>query len=58
MFQFEWTALEADTKMILSWRVCGRDAETANLFIIIWIVGVIEAREEPHKKRGSYKKRQ
>jgi IS1 family transposase len=28
-----WTALEADTKMILSWMVGGRDAETANIFM-------------------------
>jgi IS1 family transposase len=28
-----WTALEADTKLILSWMVGGRDAETANIFM-------------------------
>jgi IS1 family transposase len=28
-----WTALDADSKMILSWLVGGRDAEAANLFI-------------------------
>jgi len=28
-----WTALEADTKLIISWMVGGRDADTASLFI-------------------------
>jgi IS1 family transposase len=28
-----WTALDADSKLIVSWMIGGRDAETANLFI-------------------------
>jgi hypothetical protein len=28
-----WTALEFDTKLILSWMVGGRDADTGNIFI-------------------------
>jgi IS1 family transposase len=28
-----WTALDADSKLIISWMVGGRDAETANLFM-------------------------
>lgn len=28
-----WTALDSDSKMILSWMVGGRDAETANIFM-------------------------
>ncbi len=28
-----WTALDADSKLVVSWMIGGRDAETANLFV-------------------------
>ena len=31
-----WTALDADTKLIVSWLVGGRDAEYADAFMEIW----------------------
>ena len=51
-----WTAIDADSKLVFSVIVGGRDAEFAYEFMAD-LVAIVEAADKKLGKRGPYKKR-